>query len=300
MESKQNAHCYSFNTFDENSNELLAFDAFVDATYVITMESSTRKEDYIKRLISTRPTKIVWIMTNKGFKSCNKMLKDQTTRGDLIDANLQVFRHANEQGYRNILVLEDDFWFDEDNIRIPEYINDVSQCMKQHETQPMYYNLGPIPVLFYPNFNLLMDRNIRAIYITMSHANIYNRNIRDKVLSDTVSGNVHWDVHITKNYLSYFNIHPLCYQTFPPTENQKVWASNIFDTFIVYVFIAFIRMFRMDVSPFPGYSVMYAILFIVNYTIWIMLFVVISAVIWYIGRNLLRPHLIRTISYRKK
>ena len=88
------------------------------------------------------------------------------------------------------------------------------------------FNLGPTPVFFYPNVNPF-DGIYQSIYCGCSHAVIYNRNVQNDLIYNMSNKNIkHWDVFINKEYYNYFYIYPLCYQTFPITDNQKYWYSS--------------------------------------------------------------------------
>jgi hypothetical protein len=69
----------------------------------------------------------------------------------------------------------------------------------------------------------------------------------------------HWDVivenGIPNRYLYYI---PLCYQTYPNTENKLTW-SNKDNIVISYSKNSIISLLNLDVSPEPGFSIIYFI-----------------------------------------
>lgn len=87
-------------------------DTNVDVTYIIHLENSGRYDNILKQLEKYKPTKIVYILLNKGFSKCNKT-GIESSHADLTDCYLQIFKHAHKQNFGNVLILEDDFVFNE-------------------------------------------------------------------------------------------------------------------------------------------------------------------------------------------
>lgn len=102
---KNSSHCYTFKKIKYNKGLL---DNAVDATYIIHLEGNGRYDDIMNQLESYHPTKEVYIIFNKGYKKCKKDKHITLPAYDLIDAFLQAFKHAKNQNYNNILILEDD------------------------------------------------------------------------------------------------------------------------------------------------------------------------------------------------
>ena len=109
MEYKNN-NCYKFKKITY-TNGLL--DDAVDATYIIHLEGNGRYEGILNQLDLYQPTKVVYIVFNKGYKNCSKGEHIQLPAHDLVDAFLQIFKDAKHKNYENILILEDDFIFSE-------------------------------------------------------------------------------------------------------------------------------------------------------------------------------------------
>ena len=133
----------------------------------------------------------------------------------------------------------------------------------------MFFNLGPIPLLFYPNIN---NNIYKSIACYTAHANIYNKNIINDIIDNNIRDVKHWDLYLNLYYSNYFYKNPLCYQTFPITENQKNWHldfNNIFlDTmckFVIKLLTNLIKYLKLDKQVQPGYDNMYKIFFIINY-----------------------------------
>ena len=58
-----------------------------------------------------------FVFINKGFRKCNK-LGITSSPADLTDSYLQIFKHAQQQNFGNILILEDDFVFSENQSQV--------------------------------------------------------------------------------------------------------------------------------------------------------------------------------------
>ena len=120
---KINEKCYKF---EEKKFNCGLLDESVDATYIIHLEGNGRLNHIYDQLKKFHPTKIVFIVFNKGYKLGNKHLCENSTRADLIDAFLTVMKDAENKKYNNILILEDDFEFN-------TKIHDVSICTEINE-----------------------------------------------------------------------------------------------------------------------------------------------------------------------
>jgi hypothetical protein len=87
-----------------NNNDII-FKKTIDATYVIHLEGNGRHESVINQLNKYHLTNEVYILYNKGFNKCKKTDNIVYPAYDLIDAFFQIFKHANENNYENILIL---------------------------------------------------------------------------------------------------------------------------------------------------------------------------------------------------
>jgi hypothetical protein len=276
----QNSNCYIFEKRQYNNGFL---DSFVDATYILTMEDSNRKDNYEIQLKEFIPTKIVYIVYNKGYKKCNKELFKQTSNYDIIDANLNIMNHSLKNNYNNILILEDDFIFNKD-IKDNKIINEIKYLFYNNINDTFYFNLGPFPILFYPSLNT----NIyRGIHNPASQSIIYNKNIIFKITNDkNINNYYHIDQYLTKNYKNYFYKIPLSYQTIPETENKKYWAGNnaqsIYDIYFIKMINYFIYLLEINSNPKLGWNRLYNILFFINYLLFIIIILFIVFIIYYI------------------
>jgi len=99
--------CYKYKTINYKYGVL---DDSVDATYVIHLENNGRLDSVMEQINKYKPTKLIYIVFNKGYKNCKKQDFINSTVKDIIDANFNIFNHAKINNYNNILILEDDFF----------------------------------------------------------------------------------------------------------------------------------------------------------------------------------------------
>lgn len=251
MDVGKNTKCYRFESM---SFEHGIYDDFVDCTYIIHLEGNGRKERVLKEIRKTPITRTTIILNNKGYRGCEKTLIEQAPYNDLTDAFLQCFKHAKENGHKNILVLEDDFIFDA-KIKDPENINRVSRFVQSKAGEEFVYFIGAMPIVLFPTSDF---HNYRAVKTMTTHSIIYS----EKLIQRWETLNLehkHWDVIIDKNVPNrYIFEKPLCYQTFPETENKKTWSEKDFSPVIGWFKNGFIRAFGMDVDPVAGFAFAYA------------------------------------------
>ena len=243
-----NSSCYRFKEF---SFEKGILDECVDATYVVHLENNGRIPHIYQQLDLYQPTKKIWIVFNPGYKSGKKKLYLYNPSYDLIDSYLTIFKHAEERKYQNILVLEDDFIFNE---KILENKNTESIChFLQHKNlkkERFLYSIGCLPWIQIP-----YEYYHRKILIrTGTHACIYSKELREKILKTEPSFIMDWDIYTNFYCSNYMFYEPLCYQLFPETDNKKNW----FYIFILSDFFNFIlRFLELDKKIEPGYSFFY-------------------------------------------
>jgi len=268
-----NNHCYKF---EEIHYKKGLFDSFVDTTYVITMVNSNRHINFKKQLDEYKPTKKIFILYNYGYKYCNKILKENIPPYDLMDAYFNILHHSKNNNFNNILILEDDFIFNP-IIKNKSIINEINLFLKKNVDKKICFNLGGIPILLYPNINIY--KNIyKTLFCLTSHGILYNKNIQNDILcKKTQDKNKHWDEFLTKNYNIYIYKEPLCYQTFPKTDNQKYWSGSDLNK---YITLKIIKILKLDKQIQPGYKIIYNSLFFINYSIFIMLLIIILYIVY--------------------
>ena len=250
MDIKYNTKCYKFKEIIFKSG---LFDETVDCTYIIHLKGNNRLEHIYSELEKVKPTKKVIIVFNEGFKKCNKKLIDNAPYQDLSDAFLQCFNHANENNYGNILILEDDFIFNKD-IRKKYNIENINNFLNSHEDEEFIYSLGAVPIFIYPLFK---DETYKSIKSLTMHSVIYSKKlIRNMNYLDL--SYKHWDVIIEKytNNRYLYSI-PLCYQTFPETDNKKTWSEKDGNKIIFYIKDFVIKLLNLDKECEPGFAILY-------------------------------------------
>ena len=237
----------------------------VDATYIINIDGNGRLDNIHKQLAEYQPTNIIYILFNKGYKKCKKNDEINQPAFDLVDTYLHIFNHAKQSNYNNILILEDDFIFNE---KIKDQTNTIpiNTFVNKHKDTNFIYYLGCIPFLQVP-FDYYHNITILACG---SHAIIYSKKYREQILDIDQTTILDWDMLLmTTTFLNrYCYYTPLCYQLFPETENSKLWGIGINETFSkIFVFImqTIIQTLKLDVQTEPGYSLLYAFSKIIFY-----------------------------------
>jgi len=242
IENADGRSCYNFEKLDFN-NALLD----IDATYIVHLENNGRLDSVKAQLNEFQPTKEVFILHNKGYKKCDKDAFINKPALDLVDAFLYIFKDAQQKNYKHILILEDDFIF---NNKIKEKI--VQQNIMNFINNKNYdvYALGLLPFGQYIYDN---NTDISIFDCVGTHAMIYSRKCIDKTLQIDRKGIEDWDAFIGTTFTKYMYNEPLCYQLFPETENQKYWGNNLLIKFRKYI----IKILKLDTQVEPGYSIAY-------------------------------------------
>ena len=264
--------CYQYEEYTFN-NPLLK----VDATYIIHLLGNGRYESIIEQLNKYPISKKVYIVQNQGYKKCQKDKSIHNPPLDLVDAFLEVFKHA--QNKENILILEDDFIFD-DKILDPFHQNNINKFIqkkpnKSKNDSDFVYYIGALPGLLVP-YDFYNYINIASIG---SHSVIYSKKMRERTLNDR-SEKKDWDIYLCFNKTKYIYYTPLCYQLFSNTDNSKYWgyySSLLHNLAIIIKFL--IKIFDLDISTraysyFYFVSKLWFLLFLI--IIWILLTFIIS------------------------
>lgn len=248
---KINSKCYKFK-YMKFANGLL--NKTVDATYVIHLKGNGRYENIMKQLREYHPTNDVYLLLNEGYKKCSKTQNIVYPADDLVDAFFQIFRHANEKGYDNILVLEDDFMFNNE-IKNEEHITNINNFLIRKKGEDFIYYLGCIPWLLVPTF---YDPNTYMTIVSSgTHSVIYSKKNRELCMNqylNAINDVRDWDIlHnlYSKNRYTYYK--PLCYQLFGDTENSNNWGSSFFG----YILKGIFNTLNLDKKVEPGYSILY-------------------------------------------
>ena len=252
----KNEHCYQFK-YMKNTDGI--FHKTIDATYVVHLEGNGRYDSVMKQLNEYHLTNDVYILHNKGYKKCDKTNNIVYPADDLIDAFFQIFKHANEKKYENVLILEDDFIFTND-VKNATHINNINNFLIKRTDESFIYYMGCLPYLSLP----ILDGNNTYFPIISSgtHSVIYSKKYRENLIHHYDKKNAKdWDVmnnfHSMKKYMYG---QPLCYQLCSDTENRKTWGNeSTIKQFVGNVAIKLITLVGVDKKIEPGYSIYYAI-----------------------------------------
>lgn len=286
----QNKHCYDFQLRDFPTPGL--FDDFVDVTYIITshkdLERNKKVEIELQKLI---PTRKIYFVYNSTYKTCNKIIPQQIPPYDLKDANLNIMHHSLENGFNNILILENDFFYSDFLLKnkeivvreINNFVNDLSSSEK-----PFAYNLGPNIQFCYPNFFSKHKNTYKLLLGAGAQAVIYNKKIQLEFINENGNGNLitnifpdfdkNIDAYILFNYDVYFYNKPLIVQIYNDTENSNYWSENKLLNNIIKLPN---KLFKLDTNPELGLSIQYKIVFFMNYLFSFIIFVFICWVFYY-------------------
>jgi hypothetical protein len=223
-------------------------------------------EEQLKKFPITRTN---YILFNKGFKKCKKNIHMQIPPIDLVDAFLHVFADANEKGYQNILVLEDDFIFNElihqENIQ-----EEINRFLKDNQENEFAYYFGCIPFLQIPSFS----PHRRLIIQASAHSVVYSRSLRTKILEKKQETIRDWDYLLSLLFVSnlFMYYRPLTYQLYPVTENSKYWGYYHNYTFpIILKYIT--PLLELDKKVEPGTTYLYW------FSIWFFWFLLFFAIL---------------------
>jgi len=211
-----------------------------------------RIDSIYRQLERFRPTKVLYIVENQGYKMCTKELPEQTTGHDLVDAFLQICKHAKKNGYGNILILEDDFQFS-DTILDKSTVNDICTFINNKQNEKFLYYLGCLPWLKVPS----ISNHTRLLLSSGTHGVIYSTKTVDYLLKNTDLQH-DWDIYLNMSVASltrYMYHKPLCYQVMEQTDNQNNWRLNTGANIIIYIF----RLFNVHETIEPGTSQLYFI-----------------------------------------
>jgi len=281
---KDTESCYKFEKLNYDSGLL---DTNVDVTYIIHLENSGRYDNILKQLEKYKPTKIVYILLNKGFSKCNKT-GIESSHADLTDCYLQIFKHAQKQNFDNILILEDDFVFNE-KIKENEHIKNINTFLEKKAGDNFIYFLGAIPWFLIP-YN---SYNYRCILSSGTHSVIYSKSHRDDFLENFSKRMMvtDWDINYNINFTSRFIYYtPLCYQICDNSENSRnpkfdnkymALASEVVK-YCNYNII--FRILGLDKNPEPGYSIFYFYSKIIFYLVLVFL-IYLPFLILYVFNN---------------
>jgi len=284
MDINNNTYCYHFTEINFESG---VFDETIDCTYIIHLIDNGRLQHIYSEINKISTTKKIIIVMNKGYKKCKKKLIEQQTYQDLTDAFLQCLKDAKSKGYKNILILEDDFIFD-NKLMNKHHINNINNFIKTKNDEYVYF-IGFIPIIIYPTIDL---HTINVVKSLTMHSVIYSEKLIQNYEKLDLSYK-HWDVIIEKNIKNKYAYYiPLCYQLFPETENKKTWSEKDNNDIVNKIKNIVIQFFNMDKTPYNGFMFCYFF----AYFLFVFFFIFILCLI----TNIIKSVLKNVVKHKKK
>ena len=203
---------YKFEALENNSSIL-----DIDATYVIHLVNNGRYESIKNNLNGYNISKKIFILHNMGYKNSKKDKFINSPPLDLVDAYITIFKHSKTSGFKRILILEDDFVFDSNILKVKNY-EKINNFISTNNFDT--YMLGCIPLITLNS----VDKHKKVLYSGGTHAVIYSSDFIKKVLKVDQKIIKDWDYYLTFSN-KYMYHKSLCYQPFPVTENSKNWGD---------------------------------------------------------------------------
>jgi hypothetical protein len=247
------------------------FDDSIDATYIIYTEGNKlRFKNIISQIKKYKPTKYIYILYNKGWKNSNKSKYITNSAIDLVDCNINIFNHSNENNYNNILILEDDFIFDE-KINNYFHINNINNFLNFNKNNPFSFYFGTLPFLFIPyTFNIY--KGVINIY---THSIVFSKKYRNEILKYNYETIFCWDVFQNYfNFNKYYYYTPLIYQIVEDTENSKNWPVP---EFIRILYLKFNLLLNSQKDP----KLLFKLFYLLSYILTILLVLIILFILYY-------------------
>lgn len=232
------------------------YDESIDATYILYLEGNLdRYNQIIKQIEKNHPTKNIYFIMNKGYKKCKKNVNVTNPTHDCTYSHLEAYIHAENNNFNNVLILEDDFIFDED-ISNRTNIIQINNFLNEIKDQQFIYFFGGCPVIVHQIPDNLYHYHCTNIYAF--HGYIPSKKFRQKILSlnkQEFVNDLNFEANLNKNAKKYMFYKPLIYQLFPVTDNQKIWGTIFGLKSKLYLFL--INLVNLDKEYKKPYAIMY-------------------------------------------
>lgn len=239
------------------------FDISIDATYLIHTVGNGKLEGMIAELNIYKPTKKLYVVLIQDPKLLKKKDSGSTLSYYFVDVNLNIFRHAKQSNYDNILILEDSCFFNP-AIKEGEHVLCLNDFLLNQKDNMLIYYLGCLPIY---REKLTSVSNHSYVYLCGStHSIVYSKTAREimlRVNSSTIKEmdsflNLYHPFH-KKRYL--YKI-PLCYQLFKNVEDGQLgWGVNYNNKHFHKILSIYgkynISKFNLHKTPEPGFTTMY-------------------------------------------
>jgi len=256
------------------------YEKSIDATYIIHLIGNGREESIQKQLSLCKPTRNTYILYNEGFRKSDKQLPVNDSIHDLIDAYLYIMRDSKKRGYSAILILEDDFIFDE-KIGDKEVVHDIRSFIDEKKDSSFIYSFGVIPYLMIPDTH----KSCRVFAKTGTHAAVYSSSCCTTLLDTPQEYISDWDVFTNMHISNYCYSRPLCYQLFPETENYNNWGNDHpIKIFISKGIKCYMKYYQLDTS-IEGYEQTYTNALYFVYGMELFVFIIVLLCIGYVIRH---------------
>lgn len=261
-----------FSTYEYINFDKGILDNIIDAVYVITLEKSDRLTSVYKQLNDLKLCKTNIIQTNKRYNEhFNSSLYIQNSMSHLLYNNIHIIKHSNKYNYNNILILEDDFIFD-DSIKKQSVISHFEDFISKNNNFNLIY-LGNIPIILNPfSYSYFID-----VYLNgQSHSIIYSKKARNIIYDNYKNKNYTWiQLHdIWYNFIldeRYYYYKNICYQVLNETENKSLWTNPFLDLLI--------KSLKLDEYNIDNYNYYYKYILILHYTVIISIIIIIIYII---------------------
>ena len=151
-----------------------------------------------------------------------------------------------------ILLLEDDYIFSD---KINTEKGYLDEFLFENKEEAMIYYIGCIPLVNVP----IGLKHLRMFWGQATHSCIYTESVKQKLLRNCDSVN-DWDMYLNSNpYVKRYRYYiPLCYQTFPHTENRDNWKNVIYyGEYLTPITDFFINLLQADKKPEPSFTILY-------------------------------------------
>jgi hypothetical protein len=252
------------NLFEDNKcykKELMQFDSglydeSIDCTYILYLEGNNDRYLKLMEQIKKYPlTKNVYLVRNKGYKKCKKSNKIKNSANDCINSHYEVYVHAELNEFNNIAILEDDFIFDKD-IDNEENINAINSFLNKKKDTNFIYLFGCISYLV----NKVDFYNYEVFNFGGAHTYVISKKCRQQIVNqdrDQFIKLSYFEARLQTNANNVYMFYkPLSYQTFPDTENRKVW-STMYGKARNFIYLNGIKVLKLDTQVQPGYNIIY-------------------------------------------
>jgi hypothetical protein len=224
------------------------FDDLADHCVLLSMAG--RLPRAIDRVRKDMPHSCVTVQLNPGMDG-KVDLMERSTRADICHALAAAFLKAYEQGWKRLLVLEDDFFLgDLDGARRAS--KDIARFLDGRTFDT--YNLGRLVFVGWPSG----EGSWRALAHGTAHGVLYTERFMRAYLEK--HADAPWEIYRVGNDLwwnragmiHYVYDRALVFQTFPRTENRETFWNDALKSFAIW-------LLDLETSHEPGYAVLNAV-----------------------------------------